>query len=67
MAAVLACGTGAALSHRSAAELLGFYRGERKAIDVTTPHRAGRTRFGIDAHSSRQLQRSDVTVLNAIP
>jgi predicted transcriptional regulator of viral defense system len=49
MAAALACGAGAVLSHRSAAALWGF--GEARArIDVATPGRAGRSRAGIDAH-----------------
>src|SRR4051794_40907695 len=37
MAAVLACGEGAALSHESAAQLLGIRRYERGDIEVSIP------------------------------
>ena len=68
IAAVLACGPGAVLSHRSAAahwELLGT--GQRR-IDVTVPTRASRaTRKGIRLHRSRRLDPADVTERNGIP
>jgi predicted transcriptional regulator of viral defense system len=67
MAAVLACGEGAVLSHRSAAELSGLHRFDRQTIDVTTAGRTGRGRKGIDAHSARDLRRSDVTAVSDIP
>lgn len=67
LAAVFACGEGAALSHRSAAELLGLHRDERKTIDVTTSRRGGRRLAGIQAHSARQLHSSDLTIVSAIP
>jgi predicted transcriptional regulator of viral defense system len=67
MAAVLACGEGAALSHRSAAELWGLHRSDRPSIDVIAARRTGRSRKGIDAHSARDLRRSDVTSVNDIP
>src|SRR3954454_7582661 len=41
MAAVLACGRGAVLSHRSAAAQWGLLRSSRARVDVTTPRRAG--------------------------
>jgi predicted transcriptional regulator of viral defense system len=67
MAAVLACGEGAALSHRSAAELWGLHRSDRPNIDVITARGTGRSRKGIDAHSTRDLRRSDLTTVDAIP
>src|SRR4051812_39851018 len=52
MAAVLACGPGAALSHASAAALWGLQRGEPNIIDVTA-RRTGRKRPGIRIHRPR--------------
>jgi very-short-patch-repair endonuclease len=62
MAAVLACGRGAVLSHRSAAALLGLRPTSRARIDVTTPHRAGRRRAGIDAHAGNLCDRDKATI-----
>src|SRR5919199_1632870 len=46
-AAVLACGRGAVLSHRSAAELWNVRRrSARSTIDVATPHRGSLKRVG---------------------
>jgi very-short-patch-repair endonuclease len=67
MAAVLACGLGALLSHRSAADLRGLRPGSRSVVDVTAPWRAGRSRPGIAAHSSRILTPADVTAVDGIP
>jgi very-short-patch-repair endonuclease len=67
LAAVLACGKSAALSHHSAGALWGIHRRDRSRIDVTTPRRTGRTRPGIHAHSACQLDSSDVTTVSAIP
>jgi very-short-patch-repair endonuclease len=51
MAAVLAAGDGAALSHRSAAELWGIRHTQRSRIDVTVPrHRRGRP--GVEYHQT---------------
>jgi very-short-patch-repair endonuclease len=52
MAAVLACGPDAALSHASAAALWGLQRGEPTVIDVTA-RRTGRKRPGIRIHRPR--------------
>jgi hypothetical protein len=41
LAAVMACGPGAALSHRSAAALWGIRPGTPANIDVTVPHASG--------------------------
>ena len=47
MAAVLACGDGAVLSHRSAAELWGIGYEENRRIDVTIRRRSRLARAGI--------------------
>lgn len=47
MAAALACGDGAVLSHRSAGAAWGFLRA-RSAVEITSPR--GRTRAGIAIH-----------------
>jgi very-short-patch-repair endonuclease len=65
MAAVLACGPGAALSHRSAAALWGLHR-DRDAIDVTVPQGQRRVRPGLVAHRST-LPAADVTAHQGIP
>jgi predicted transcriptional regulator of viral defense system len=52
MAAVLACGPDAALSHASAAALWAMQRGEPTIIDVTT-NRSGRKRPGLRIHRPR--------------
>lgn len=68
VAAVLACGPGAVLSHRTAAvkwELLAF---AGSAIDVTVLARGTRAkRPGISLHCVRRLDPQDVTVLGRIP
>lgn len=53
MAAVLACGPGAALSHASAATLWGLQRGDGALVDVTA-RRTGRKRPGIRIHRPRR-------------
>jgi very-short-patch-repair endonuclease len=56
MAAVLACGEGAALSHRSAAELWGLLPTGRGPVHVTVPGYGGRRRRkGIRLHRSCTL------------
>lgn len=67
MAAVLACGPGAALSHQAAAGLLNLLDSGRAVIDVTVPTRAGRRRNGIQVHRSATLRTEDVTKVNRIP
>ncbi|MGH2882224.1 MAG: hypothetical protein ACRDPA_05900, partial [Solirubrobacteraceae bacterium] len=59
MAAVLACGEQAALSHGSAAALWGFARHWDMPFEVTAP--AMRKRPGIKIHRSRVLTRRDIT------
>jgi hypothetical protein len=67
MAAVLACGPGAVLSHRSAASLLELRPTDRARIDVTVPARSARDRPGIDLHRSTTLRPADVTRAQNIP
>lgn len=67
LAAVLACGPGAVLSHRSAAELWGMGTWLGRPIDVTAPGRRGRNPEGIDAHRHGSLIPADRTVVHGIP
>lgn len=53
LAAVLACGDGAALSDRSAARLWGLANGGLYPVHVTVPGQAGRSIRGILSHQSR--------------
>jgi hypothetical protein len=65
MAAVLAGGEGAVLSHRDAASLWGIRPSSRPRIDVTTP-RSRRPRPGIQFHRS-SLPPDEVTTKDGIP
>jgi predicted transcriptional regulator of viral defense system len=65
MAAVLAGGDGAVLSHRDAAALWGIRPSSRPRIDVTTP-RSRRPRPGIQLHRS-SLPPDEVTTKDGIP
>jgi predicted transcriptional regulator of viral defense system len=65
MAAVLASGPGAVISHRSAAMLWGIRRTDRTRIEITAP-RAGRSRASIEWHES-PLADDEVTVVRGIP
>lgn len=67
MAAVLACGPGAVLSHRSAADLHGLRPTSRFRIDVTVPGDSRRTAAALDIHRSRTLRPTDGTLVDAIP
>lgn len=67
MAAVLACGEEAVLSHRSAADLWGMRRDGRGRIDVTAPGRRGRAPMSIDAHRDGSLRAQDRAIVNGIP
>jgi very-short-patch-repair endonuclease len=67
MAAVLACGPHAVLSHRSAAALWGLRENKRSRIDVTAPGRRGRAPRGIDAHRDGSLLAADRAVVDDIP
>jgi predicted transcriptional regulator of viral defense system len=67
MAAVLACGDGAVLSHRTAAAAHGLRGTDRVNIDVTVPGRSARRHAGIDLHRSTTLTTADVTDVDGIP
>jgi very-short-patch-repair endonuclease len=68
MAAVLACGQRAALSHRSAAALWALLKPPSGPIDVTVAGDGGRRRRrGIRVHRSTSLGAKDVTRRNDIP
>jgi predicted transcriptional regulator of viral defense system len=66
IAAVMACGRGAVLSHLDAAALWGIYENRRRTIHVTTT-RSARTLPGIKVHRARKLDPADVTVKDGIP
>jgi hypothetical protein len=67
MAAVLACGPGAVLSHRAAATLHGLLDSNPVKIDVTVPGRVRRRHPGIALHTSTNLTPEDVTTVDNIP
>jgi hypothetical protein len=65
MAAVLACGDAAVITHRSAARLLELRQTGQRRIDVTVPVSC-HSRPGIRLHRS-ELPREDVTRRDSIP
>jgi hypothetical protein len=65
MAAALAAGSGAVVSHRAAAHLLLLVRGGPPAPEVTIPAGESRTRPGICIHRSA-LPSLDASILDAI-
>jgi very-short-patch-repair endonuclease len=68
MAAVLACGKSAVLSHRSAAALWRMIRTTDGPVDVTVPGDGGRARRrGIRVHRSQTLAPTNCTRRNGIP
>jgi hypothetical protein len=68
MAAVLACGDGAVLSHMSAAALWGLLRPVDGSVDVSTSARSGRAqREKIRLHRSTTLMRGSITERLRIP
>ena len=67
MAAVLACGEGAGLSHRASAANRGLHASSKSTIDVISPRRAGRRRTGIHAHTSSTLLPRDISDVDGIP
>lgn len=66
LAAVLACGEGAVLSHQAAAWLLGLQRWCPKVADVTVPRR-GKNRRGIRVHRAPALDTRLTTRVEGIP
>lgn len=67
MAAVLACGAGAVLSHRAVAHALRLRRGRAPRPAVTVATTGGRRRPGIVVHRVRALHPLDVSILDGIP
>ncbi len=68
MAAVLACGPGAVLSHASAAAHWNIRVSASSYVDVTVPTRAGRMkRKGLRIHRSGRLGPTQVTMHEGIP
>jgi predicted transcriptional regulator of viral defense system len=67
MAAVLACGSGAVLSHRTAAAAHRLLATARATIDVTIPNASHRRHPGIDIHRSATLTAADTTLVDGIP
>lgn len=65
MAAVLACGPQAALSHRAAAALHGLRAVGSGAVDVTATRK--HRQAGIRCHQVRRLDPRDITVVDGIP
>lgn len=66
-AAVLACGTGAVISHRSAGALLGLLDKGPVVIDVIAPPSRGRKIDGIRFHRVRAPRRDEVGAVDGIP
>jgi len=66
LAAVLACGDQAVLSHREAAMLSGIRHTERSRIDVIVPGRSRRGQPGIQVHRVRRLHPDEVTEIDGI-
>jgi hypothetical protein len=67
MAAVLAFGPEAVLSHRSAAALWGLRPDHRRVIDVTARRGSHGRRSGIAVHLVRELHPDDRTSVEGIP
>ncbi len=67
MAAVLACGPGAVLSHVTAAALHELRRSDSEYVHVTVPGRSRRTLPGLRVHRSTTLTEADVTEAKGIP
>ena len=69
MAAVLACGDGAVVSHRSAAHLWALlpYPAQQRPINVTVRSRHSRLRPGIRVHRVGRLDPRDVRTYNRVP
>lgn len=67
LAAVVASGAGALLSHRSAAALWGLRAETRLRVDVTVMGTTGHRREGIDAHSGSRIAAPDIGCRDGIP
>ena len=67
MAAVLSCGTDAALSHGSAAHLWNIRPARTRLIEISVPIHVARRRPGLTVHRRQSLGPGDVTRHHAIP
>jgi predicted transcriptional regulator of viral defense system len=67
LAAVLACGCGAVLSHRSAAVLHELRSQGSTRIEVTVPGGSSRRHAGVLVHRSSTLTAADATLVHGIP
>ena len=67
MAAVLACGRGAALSFESAAALWGLRPARPGPIEIVVPVSSGRRRPPLVVHRRPRMSSKDVTVRDDIP
>lgn len=67
MAATLACGRGAVLSHTSAAALWELRPSASAVIHVTVPTAGGRTRRDVRIHRTPSLRPDEVTTHEGIP
>ncbi|MEX1141625.1 MAG: type IV toxin-antitoxin system AbiEi family antitoxin domain-containing protein [Thermoleophilaceae bacterium] len=67
VAAVLACGPGAVLSHRSAAALWRLLPGEGRDVDVTVMGRRRGRHAGVRVHRPRHLDESATCLRDLIP
>jgi very-short-patch-repair endonuclease len=66
-AAVLACGDGTFVSHRSAVVLWGLVRSRPDTVEVTVVARDCRSRVGLTVHQVDELNPRDRTTKNGIP
>jgi hypothetical protein len=67
MAAVLACGPSAVLSHKSAGSLWEIVSTNQARVDVTIPGAGRRSQPGIRVHRARRLHSEDITTRDGIP
>lgn len=67
MAAVLACGDGALLSHRSAGALWGIAREQSGRVDVSVRRRCELKRPGLKVRGRPKLRPEDVVIKDHIP
>ena len=67
MAAVLACGEGAVLSHRTAAALWELLGTANERVDVSIPRTCGRSRPALAVHRTETLLPQDITAVDGIP
>ena len=66
-AAAMACGPGAVVSHRSAAELFGLLPDAGGEIDVTVPRRNPGRHDGIRVHRIAAFAPGEVTSMRSVP